>query len=181
PAGVTCGQAADGCGGVVTCGSCSPPDICGGGGVAGKCGNSGVLTDGGNPCTPTTCLHLGYNCGPAGDGCGGTLTCGTCTDPQYCGGGGFDVCGGNNGLNPDGSVHCTPTTCTLLGYNCGVADDGCGGTLSCGSCTTPQYCGGGGFDVCGPSTLSACDGGATTNLSGYVFDPANNLPIYNAL
>ena len=35
--------------------------------------------------------------------------------------------------------------------------------------------------MCGPADLSPCDGGGTTSLSGYVFDPANNLPIYNAL
>jgi hypothetical protein len=181
PAGVSCGQAADGCGGLVTCGSCSAPDICGGGGVAGKCGNTNLTPDGGNPCTSTTCAKLGYTCGAAGDGCGNQLNCGTCTDPAFCGGGGYDVCGGNNGLLPDGSVKCTPTTCAKLGYTCGVADDGCGGTLNCGSCTTPQYCGGGGYDVCGPASLSPCSGGVTTTYSGYVFDPANGLPIYNAL
>jgi hypothetical protein len=181
PAGVNCGQAADGCGGLITCGSCTSPDICGGGGVAGQCGNSGLGADGGVLCTPTTCTKLGYNCGAAGDGCGGQLTCGTCTDPQYCGGGGYDICGGNNGLNPDGSVACTPTTCAKLGYNCGQADNGCGGLLSCGSCTSPQYCGGGGYDVCGPASLSPCGGTATTTYTGYVYDPANNLPIYNAL
>ena len=29
-------------------------------------------------CTPTTCAKLGYMCGTWGDGCGGTLNCGTC-------------------------------------------------------------------------------------------------------
>jgi hypothetical protein len=41
-------------------------------------------------------VQLGYNCGPAGDGCGGTLQCGTCSAPQTCGGGGTpNVCGGS--------------------------------------------------------------------------------------
>lgn len=35
---------------------------------------------------------------------------------------------------------CTPTTCVAAGKNCGSLSDGCGGTLSCGSCTSPQYC-----------------------------------------
>ncbi len=180
-AGTTCGQAADGCGGVVNCGTCTSPQICGGGGVPGQCGHTGLAPDGGVICNPTTCAALHYTCGPAGDGCGGELTCGTCTDPQFCGGGGYDVCGGNNGLNPDGSVACTPKTCAQLGYNCGIASNGCGGTVSCGSCTSPQYCGGGGYDVCGPASLSACDGGATTTYTGFVYDPGNHLPVYNAL
>jgi hypothetical protein len=181
PAGMTCGQAADGCGGVINCGSCALPDICGGGGVPGQCGNSGLLPDGGNPCTPTTCAALGYTCGAAGDGCGGMLSCGTCTNPQFCGGGGPNVCGGNNGLEPDGGIACTPTTCAALGYNCGFASDGCGGVLSCGTCTNPQFCGGGGFDVCGPTSVSVCPGGGSTTYSGYVYDPGNHLPVYNAL
>ncbi|MCC6522927.1 MAG: hypothetical protein IT373_09720 [Polyangiaceae bacterium] len=45
-------------------------------------------------CTQTTCSAQGLNCGPAGDGCGGTLDCGTCPAPQTCGGGGTPgVCG----------------------------------------------------------------------------------------
>ena len=180
-AGVTCGQAADGCGGLINCGTCASPDICGGGGVAGQCGNTGIGADGGVLCTPTTCAKLGYTCGAAGDGCGGQLSCGTCTDPQFCGGGGYDLCGGSNGLAPDGSVPCAPTTCAALGYNCGEADNGCGGLLSCGSCTSPQYCGGGGYDVCGPAAVDLCGVGASTTLSGYVYDPGNHLPVYNAL
>ena len=39
---------------------------------------------------------------------------------------------------------CQPTTCTELHATCGTPDDGCGQTLSCGSCTTPATCGGGG-------------------------------------
>ena len=136
-------------------------------------------------CTPATCLSLGFNCGTAADGCGGQLSCGTCTDPEFCGGGGYDVCGGDNGQNPDGSVICFPTTCATLGYNCGVAGDGCGGTLNCGTCVAPQQCGLGGYDVCGPLTdggsFVQCDSGQGTQVTGFVYDPGGNLPIYNAL
>src|SRR5579859_3218919 len=49
-------------------------------------------------CTPTTCAAKGASCGTIPDGCGGTLTCGTCTAPQTCGGGGTaNVCGGGGG------------------------------------------------------------------------------------
>jgi hypothetical protein len=38
--GFTCGFAGDGCGGVLQCGICQYPDVCGGKGVPGHCGNS---------------------------------------------------------------------------------------------------------------------------------------------
>ncbi len=48
---------------------------------------------------------------------------------------------------------CTPTTCSAQGKNCGSISDGCGGTLNCGSCTSPNTCTN---NVCGctPSTTS---------------------------
>jgi hypothetical protein len=114
------------------------------------CGTDGG-GDGGGPCVPTTCAMKGYTCGVEGDGCGGLLDCGTCVCPDYCGGGGFNKCGGNNilGQPGDGGDACAPTTCNALGYNCGAPTDGCGGTLNCGSCTNPQFCGGGGSFTCG--------------------------------
>jgi hypothetical protein len=52
-------------------------------------------------CTPLTCAALGVNCGSPGDGCGGTLSCGTCTAPATCGGGGVtNTCGTQPLLNP---------------------------------------------------------------------------------
>jgi hypothetical protein len=51
-------------------------------------------------CTPTTCAAHGANCGSISDGCGGTLTCGSCTAPATCGGGGTpNVCGTSSGSN----------------------------------------------------------------------------------
>jgi hypothetical protein len=44
-------------------------------------------------CVPTTCATQGKNCGTIPDGCGGTLTCGTCSGSLTCGGGGVpNVC-----------------------------------------------------------------------------------------
>src|ERR1019366_8243998 len=129
--GYTCGVAADGCGGVLMCGSRTSPQYCGGGGYS-KCGGSnGLAPDGSVPCTPETCASQKYTCGVAGDGCGGTLSCGSCTDPTYCGGGGYNKCGGNNGFTPDGGVACTPKTCAQLTFTCGISGDGCGGSLNC--------------------------------------------------
>jgi hypothetical protein len=35
---------------------------------------------------------------------------------------------------------CVPKTCAALNYGCGSADDGCGATLQCGTCSTGQSC-----------------------------------------
>jgi hypothetical protein len=129
--GIDCGPAGDGCGNQLNCGGCPEGQSCGGAGVSGKCG----VPDGGT-CSPSTCIAQGFNCGPAGDGCGGLLACGTCPTGQTCGGGGKSgVCG---------APACTPQTCLSLGYNCGPAGDGCGGTLSCGTCSGGAVCGGSG-------------------------------------
>ncbi len=88
-------------------------------------------------CTPITCASQGVICGPAGDGCGGQLDCGTCTTPDTCGGGGTPgTCGHVN--------MCVPLTCAQQNIGCGPAGDGCGNLLDCGPCVAPQTCGGGG-------------------------------------
>jgi hypothetical protein len=161
--GTTCGPIADGCGGVVDCGTCSVTQQCGAAGP-GKCGTPPAVDAGG--CAPKTCAMQGIGCGPAGDGCGGLLDCnvaGGCAPPQTCGGGGTpSVCGGSSA--------CVAKTCAQIGATCGPAGDGCGGTLDCdvgGGCAPPQTCGGGG-------TPSAC-GGANLCVKKTCADyPANN-------
>jgi hypothetical protein len=93
-------------------------------------------------CTPLTCAQQGFTCGPAGDGCGNQLNCGTCTAPATCGGGGVPgQCGG---------AACVPVTCASQGIQCGPASDGCGNLLQCGNCPNGTTCGGGGVPgVCG--------------------------------
>ncbi|MFN7134440.1 MAG: hypothetical protein ACK4N5_20335, partial [Myxococcales bacterium] len=84
-AGANCGEVEDGCGGVLTCGTCAEGQSCGGGGTANVCGAPA--------CVPTTCAAQGKNCGELPDGCGGTLICGTCGDGEACGAGGEEnVC-----------------------------------------------------------------------------------------
>jgi hypothetical protein len=146
--GISCGPAGDGCGGTLSCGTCPSGESCGGGGVDGKCG----AIDSGT-CPPKTCAGLGFNCGPAGDGCGGTLSCGTCSGCQTCGGGGkASVCGGSC---------CIPETCVSLGFTCGPAGDGCGGTLDCGTCPAGLSCGGAGT----PGVCGAVDAGTCTPIT----------------
>ena len=153
--GTNCGPVADGCGGLLMCGTCASPTSCGGGGTASVCGGSAL-------CIPRTCAALGANCGPAADGCGGLVDCGTCAAPQTCGGGGVASMCGSGGGGPGGGSggsgggpSCIPRTCMELGANCGPVADGCGGLLNCGACTAPQTCGGGGTpSICGGN--SAC-------------------------
>ncbi len=84
--------------------------------------------------------------------------------------------GGNDGSTPpndgglslDGST-CTPKTCADLGVDCGTQSDGCGNTIDCGNCTSPDYCGGGGSSKCGtgPCQKKTCaDLGATCGQQG---------------
>src|SRR5262245_46801328 len=56
--GKNCGPVSDGCGNLIPCGTCTPPEICGGGNEPSVCGTA--------PCTKTTCEELGATCGPQG-------------------------------------------------------------------------------------------------------------------
>ncbi len=145
-ANASCGPVGDGCGGYLNCGTCTPPQTCGGGGIPSQCGGS-------MGCTPKTCLSENANCGPVADGCGGILNCGTCTVAgETCGGGGMPNRCGATGVNiVDGG--CQGLTACPMGLNCGPIADGCGSTISCGTCTVAgQSCGGGGMpNVCGAS------------------------------
>ena len=142
--GKNCGPVSDGCGDLIDCGTCTAPEICGGGGTASVCGTG--------PCTKKTCAELGATCGKQGDGCSGLIDCGTCTAPQTCGGAGTpNTCG--TPPPPDAGT-CVPKTCAAMGFNCGPVADGCGGLADCGKCAAGTgTCGGGGVpDVCGTST-----------------------------
>jgi hypothetical protein len=141
-----CGKIADGCGGVLDCGTgnCTGGKVCGGAGVANQCGAPA--------CTPITKCPAAMNCGSIADGCGGSVSCGgACTAPAICGGGGAqNVCGGGVVTGPGGGA-CTPIA-TCPANACGPIADGCGGSLDCGTCTSPTLCGGGGVP-------SRCGGG----------------------
>jgi hypothetical protein len=160
-----CGDVDDGCGSTIdlvtdcSASGCSGGDTCQGGGVANMCGQG---------CLALTCSDFpSHECGVVDDGCGGTIdmvadcTLPGCTSPETCGGGGTpNICG-------DG---CIIKTCAdFTTAECGVVDDGCGGTLDiiidCGAsgCTSPDVCGGSGNPIdaiyCGDSCPSrlTCD------------------------
>jgi hypothetical protein len=133
------------------------------GGGTGFGNTEGGAVGGNGSCKPLTCKDLGNNCGPAGDGCGGKIDCGTCVAPQTCGGGAKpSTCGGTQG--------CVVKTCKDLGINCGPAGDGCGGEITtCGTCNTPEFCGGAGPSKCGGGLIT--DGGPQLLPDGGVCDP----------
>jgi hypothetical protein len=75
--GDNCGTIADGCGGMIDCGTCGRDAVC----TAGKC------------CTPLTACPAGDDCGTVADGCGGSISCGDCTPPAACGVARANQCG----------------------------------------------------------------------------------------
>ncbi len=191
--GKNCGPIADGCGGVVDCGTCTVAgEICGAT-ESNVCGNP--YADGGG-CKPKTCADLGFNCGKAGDGCGGELNCGTCSAPFICGGVEPSKCG--NPYADDAGVVCKKKNCADYGATCGWIGDGCGGTEFCGNCTAPDICGGGGVpSKCGGGSadggtvpgctdplcdkIPLCTSGTETSITGTVYAPNGIEPLYNAV
>ena len=118
-------------------------------------------------CTPSNCLGCcdssgqclpgtsASACGSGGNVCSPCLVCqlGQCVTGN---GGGTGTGGGSGGGGGGGGGTCRPDTCVELGLNCGEADDGCGGQLSCGMCEVMgEACGAGGTaNVCGPGVCT---------------------------
>jgi hypothetical protein len=150
------------CGSSGTCEVCTGQDECQGQSCI--C----IPACGGKVCGPDGC---GDDCGP---GCAACETClgdGTCSDP--CGGSGCcagstcadgesnsacgrngqacQVCSGTGvtcgGGGTPGVCGCTPITTCPAGVACGTIPDGCGGTVTCGTCGSGQGCLAG---VCSP-------------------------------
>jgi lysophospholipase L1-like esterase len=60
---------------------------------------------------------------------------------------------------------CVPTTCAAGGKNCATISDGCGGMLDCGSCVSPDTCGGAGVaNVCGEAGTTPPISGGTARI-----------------
>jgi hypothetical protein len=105
---------------------------------------------------PATCASLNLQVGPAPDGCGGIIQCGTCPCAYAPG------CYNAVTNPPDawmrwdcclGPGTCTPLTCAEQGITSGPAGDGCGNVLNC----DPDPCAacGGGCPPCKPRTCAA--------------------------
>lgn len=188
-ANATCGPIGDGCGDIIHCGTCDPPQTCGGGGTVSQCGGT-------SGCTPQSCADQNADCGPVGDGCGDLLQCGSCPTPQECGAGGRSKCGIRVSTDGGGPIQCTPRTCQQAHADCGPVGDGCGGLLQCGTCVAPLACGGGGTpSVCGAAVTTdagvqctnlclqqvACSGGGSTTVTGTVYAPNGQQPLPNVV
>ncbi len=136
-----CGTQPDGCGGVVSCGSCAAQAVCtagrcvalpvvdGGAVDAGAPPDAGQASDAGAPvdagvCVPTSCTAEGATCGTRADGCGGTLSCGTC--------GGGAVCQQNRCVCAPGAVEqCGDGVDNDCDGNADCADPDCGAAAAC--------------------------------------------------
>lgn len=70
----------------------------------------------------------------------------------------YEKCAGGLCVSKD---TCIPATCEELGAVCGLASDGCGGSLECGTCTAGQ--------VCGPSNRCECGQSSTPRDTGEAF------------
>ncbi len=105
-----------------------------------------------------------------------------CLDESNCtaaGGYWYDAnSDGNSTCNSE--EECVPKTCASLGYECGSASDGCGGTLSCGTCESGKTCSSGscrtvketatcGDGTCnGDETCSSCEADCGTCAVPYL-------------
>jgi hypothetical protein len=118
-----------------------------------------------------------------------------CPAGEFCGGDGPNRCGAGSSGGEGGActgpncASCAAKTCADLGYTCGPAGDTCGGKLDCGpnTCAVPGWtCGGGkkpGQCGCTGECSKIPDCSAepikTTSLTGKVYDPAGNNPLYH--
>ncbi len=81
--------------------------------------------------------------------------CSDSNEPAGCGAG--TNCSIQNPPTNNFCMACMPLTMCPAPDNCGTISDGCGGMLNCGTCTSPQTCGGGGTpNVCGCTPLTMC-------------------------
>lgn len=173
-----CGLIGDGCGRGLECGACPDDLVC----------ENGLCIPGAG-CVPVGCNPSGGRyCGMIGDGCGHALDCGACEAPEECGVAGIEhSCGKSLDI-------CTPIACKPAtgGQYCGRIGNGCGGVLDCPeACDNGMTCGAEAPNVC-PSSgggscsgrqcdIAPCQGGTPTTVTGFVYDPAGQVPLYNVV
>jgi hypothetical protein len=126
-----CGSIPDGCGGTLSCGTCPSNQVC---------GSNNVCT---TPPPVSSCTHSECSSGTKLPSSCSACTQKVCSSDPYCCNFSWDSICANEGKSmctACGAPSCAPTSCSALGKNCGSVGDGCGGTLSCGSCATGQAC-----------------------------------------
>jgi subtilisin-like proprotein convertase family protein len=101
----------------------------------------GSYCNGLDSCSNGTCsLHSGNPCpGPDGDSncsesCNESMNSCTGDDPAGT------SCGSSMECDGSGLCTCVPITECTAGSECGVEDDGCGGTINCGTCPEGESC-----------------------------------------
>lgn len=116
-----CGTIEDGCGGLVSCGTCPDDHVC----------NHGQCI---KPCVPS-----------CGDQCSGESNCPgiMCADDCHLTGRTCVVSDGVGTCTGD----CIPRTCKSIGYDCQTVNDWCGDTIDCGECLPGSECT---FGKCSP-------------------------------
>jgi hypothetical protein len=110
-------------------------------------------------CTPQTCTQANAACGPATDGCGNIIQCGTCPAGEAC-------------VDGACTTGCTAKTCTGQGFMCGMQGDGCGNAINCGICPAGDSC------SAGTCTKGTCTPKSCSTLGyacGSVGDGCGNL------
>ena len=143
-----CGAVSDGCSGVVYCNADNGGVSC----LANQFCVDSACEDPVPPiCIPETCADKNHQCGVDGDGCGGSIECGTCTADDVC-----SYQDEGNRCVPAEPITCTPMPdVEACAGTCGIVGDGCGGQLRCQdnpltACPEGTTCGGGGeAGVCG--------------------------------
>jgi hypothetical protein len=188
--GAICGAVGDGCGGVLTCGTCPSGQTC----TNNKCGpgtNPGPGSCGHDLTCTGSALSSGCDTSTTIAGCVRAVcsyyqTTHCCTDTVPSGQKAtwdsscvaelhwHTACRIPN--PPTNPVACGtgssngPALCMAANANCGTISDGNGGTVNCGTCTAPQTCGGGGTaNQCG-CTTKTCPAGNTGDTCGSMPD-----------
>jgi hypothetical protein len=101
-------------------------------------------------CVPALAEEVcaGKECGAEGDGCGSTVSCGTCGTGEACGIEQPFQCG-TILTGDDNNCPALITDCAEAGAECGLVGNGCGGTLDCGGCESGEICGLNAPQLCG--------------------------------
>ncbi|MBC8134098.1 MAG: hypothetical protein H7X95_14045, partial [Deltaproteobacteria bacterium] len=120
------------------------------------------------PCaTMISCSPVnGRYCGVIGNGCFGTIDCGTCAAGQIC----------ENGLCVEGAA-CIPKPCQVAsgGKYCGRVGDGCGRAMECPACDATQVCSPSGVCVAGSGCVPLTCNAGPSRYCGTIGDGCGGM------